>query len=267
MGGVRRAQARERRMSIGGHLVELRKRLFISAIAVLIGVVVGFLLSEFLIVVMSAPVRAIEEDQGRAFLNFANVTSAFDLRMKIALTVGIVIASPVWLHQVWAYLVPALTRKEIGVAAGFVGAALPLFLLGCFAGWYVLPHIVVLMLGFTPEAAGNFLDAATYYDFVLKLTIAVGVAFVLPVFLVLLNAVGVLAATSIIRGWRWAILVIVIFTAFATPAADVVSMVVLAVPMIALYFAAYGVAYLHDRRAAKRRLRESTALPVVEASS
>jgi len=131
----------------------------------------------------------------------------------------------------------------------------PLFLAGCYAGWFVLPHIVELMLGFTPAAAANFLDATTYYDFVLKLVLAVGVAFVLPVFLVLLNFVGVLSAAAIIKAWRVAILVIVLFTAIATPAADIVSMFVLAIPMVVLYFAAYGVAWLHDRRAAKRQLR------------
>jgi nucleoside-diphosphate-sugar epimerase len=123
------------------------------------------------------------------------------------------------------------------------------------SGWFVLPHIVELMLGFTPAAAANFLDATTYYDFVLKLVLAVGVAFVLPVFLVLLNFVGVLSAAAIIKAWRVAILVIVLFTAIATPAADIVSMFVLAIPMVVLYFAAYGVAWLHDRRAAKRQLR------------
>ncbi|WP_394815634.1 twin-arginine translocase subunit TatC, partial [Clavibacter michiganensis] len=111
------------------------------------------------------------------------------------------------------------------------------------------------MLGFTPTAAANFLDATTYYDFVLKLVLAVGVAFVLPVFLVLLNFVGVLSAAAIIKAWRVAILVIVLFTAIATPAADIVSMFVLAIPMVLLYFAAYGVAVLHDRSAAKRQRR------------
>ena len=82
--------------------------------------------------------------------------------------------------------------------------------------------------------------------------LAVGIAFVLPVFLVLLNFVGVLSAKTILKGWRIAILVICLFTAIATPAADVVSMFLLAIPMVILYFAAVGIATIHDRRAAKR---------------
>ncbi|MFZ4895210.1 twin-arginine translocase subunit TatC [Plantibacter sp. Mn2098] len=248
-------------MSLGAHLVELRKRLFFAAIGIIIGMVIGFLISEIVIDAMSAPIKVIADERGQALLNFTNVTSAFDLRMKIALTTGVVISSPVWLYQIWAFLVPGLTRKEIKYAVAFFASAVPLFLLGCYAGWTVLPHIVELMVSFTPAAASNFFDAATYYDFVLKLVLAVGIAFVLPVFLVLLNFVGVISAASIIKSWRVAILLIVLFTAIATPAADVVSMFLLAIPMVILYFAAYGVSYLHDRRKAKdvRRLEAELA--------
>jgi sec-independent protein translocase protein TatC len=95
---------------------------------------------------------------------------------------------------------------------------------------------------------------------VLKLVIATGVAFVLPVFLVILNFLGVMTASTILRGWRVAVLVIVLFTAIVTPAADVLSMFLLAIPMVVLYFAAAGVAYLHDRRAAARNQRVEESL-------
>jgi sec-independent protein translocase protein TatC len=95
-------------------------------------------------------------------------------------------------------------------------------------------------------------DEKYYLDFVLKLVLVVGVAFELPVFLVLLNFIGVVSARGILRSWRWALLAIVIFTAIATPAADIASMFLLAVPMALLYFAAVGVAEIHDRRAARR---------------
>jgi sec-independent protein translocase protein TatC len=241
-------------MSLGAHLVELRKRLFISALAIVIAMVIGFIVSEFAIGAMAAPITEIAAGRGKALLNFDNVTGAFDLRMKVAFTIGIVVASPIWLYQIWAFLVPGLTRKEIGYALGFLLSAVPLFLAGCAAGWFVMPHIVELMVGFTPADASNFFNAGIYFDFVLKLVLAVGIAFVVPVFLVLLNFVGVLSAEAIIESWRVAVLVIALFCAVATPAADVISMFILAVPMVLLYFAAYGVAFLHDRRATKRRL-------------
>ena len=116
----------------------------------------------------------------------------------------------------------------------------------------MLPNIVRVMTGFIAPEDASIIEAKTYYDFVLKLVLAVGIAFVLPVFLVLLNFVGVVTAAQIVKGWRVAILVIALFTAIATPAADIFSMFLLMVPMIVLYFLAAGVAWLHDRRAAKR---------------
>jgi len=159
----------------------------------------------------------------------------------------------VWLYQIFAFLVPGLTRKEKRYTFGFFFSAVPLFFSGCATGWFILPHIVELMASFIPAESTSLFDARTYLDFVLKLVIASGIAFVLPVFLVLLNFVGVLSGRAILAGWRWAILAITIFTAIVTPAADVISMFLLAIPMIALYFIAVGIALLHDRRVAKRQ--------------
>jgi Sec-independent protein secretion pathway component TatC len=114
---------------------------------------------------------------------------------------------------------------------------------------------VTLLTSFAPEQSATLLTAKVYLDFALKLVVAIGVGFVLPVFLVLLNAVGVLPAASILRGWRVAVVLIALFTAIATPAADVVSMVILAIPMVGLYFLAAGIAWLRDRRHAKKQAR------------
>ncbi|GAB2514363.1 sec-independent protein translocase protein TatC [Paramicrobacterium agarici] len=241
----------EGRMTLAEHLLELRKRLFIAAIAIVLGMIAGFVVSNFVISLMSEPIREIAESK-QASLNFDTVTSGFDLHMKVALTLGFVVSAPVWLYQIWAFLVPGLKRTEVKYILGFILTAIPLFFAGCFAGWIVMPHIVELMAGFTPDDASNLYQAGYYYDFILKLVLAVGIAFVLPVFLVLLNFVGVLSARAIIKGWRIALLVIMLFCAIATPAADVISMFLLAIPMIILYFAAYLVSYVNDRRRAKR---------------
>lgn len=248
---------REKRMSLGAHLVELRKRLFTSAIAIVLGAVVGWILTDlFIWNALQAPVEAVAEAQGGGGIIFPTISSAFDLRLQVAFTVGIVISSPVWLYQIFAFLVPGLNTRERKFSFIFLASAIPLFLAGCAAGWFVLPNIVKLMTGFVPEGSESLLTAKEYYDFVLKLVLAIGIAFVVPVFIVLLNFAGVISAASIIKSWRVAILVITLFTAIATPSADVVSMFMLAIPMIGLYFAAYGIAYLHDKRVAKRLERE-----------
>jgi sec-independent protein translocase protein TatC len=238
-------------MSLADHLRELRNRLFISAIAIIVAAVVGFLCADFVRDAMRGPINALAETRN-ATISYGTVTGAFDLLLQIAFTLAIVIASPVWIWQIFAFLVPGLTTREKRFILGFFFAAVPLFIAGACAGWYVFPHMVDLLAGFAPVEDATFLDARIYYDFLIKLLLAVGVAFVLPVFLVLLNFAGMLSGMSIIKGWRMAILAIVVFCALATPAADILSMFVLAIPMVLLYLAAAGIALLNDRRRARR---------------
>ena len=247
-------------MSLGDHLRELRKRLFISALAIIVGAIAGFFLAEYVIDLIRVPINEIAESRN-AILTYNTVTGSFDLRIQIAMTIAIVIASPVWLYQIFAFLVPGLTGKEKRYTFGFFFSAVPLFFLGAACGWVLFPHMVQLLTGFSAPEDAIYLEAKIYYDFVLKLVLAVGIAFVLPVFLVLLNFVGVLSAAAILKGWRIAILVIATFCAIATPAADVISMFLLAIPMVILYFAAVGVATVHDRRAAKRAAEFEASIP------
>lgn len=268
-------------MSLGDHLRELRKRLFISAIAIIIAAVIAFIdwgwvarlfdlpiplssLTRFVQDGMRVPINQLAENHD-AVISYTTVSSAFDLTVQIGLTIAILIASPVWLYQLFAFLVPGLTGKEKRYTFGFFFSAVPLFLAGGLVGWLLFPHMVELLASFTPSEDSIVLDARYYYDFIIKLVLAVGVGFVLPVFLVLLNFVGVLSAKAILKGWRVAILVITLFCAIATPAVDVASMFLLAIPMVALYFAAVLVATIHDRAAARRRARaETESVPVTE---
>jgi len=120
-----------------------------------------------------------------------------------------------------------------------------------------MPHIVEIMASFTPEGAANWFQAKYYYDFVFKLVLVVGVSFVVPVFLVALNLAGIMSGKAILQGWRVAILIAVVFAGIATPAADVVSMLMLAGILSVLFFAAAGVSLLFDWR---RRRRDAATL-------
>ncbi|GAT73120.1 twin-arginine translocase subunit TatC [Microbacterium hydrocarbonoxydans] len=241
-------------MSLGAHLVELRKRLMLAALALLVGMVVAFIVADPVIHFITEPIRIITEKRGDDFsaLNFESVTSAFDLRMRIAFSIGLFISAPVWLWQIWAFIMPGLTRKEVRYTIGFVAAAVPLFFAGCYLGMVIMPHVIELMWGFTPEGGTNFYKAQEYYDFVFKLMIVIGVSFVLPVFLVALNIAGIMSGRAILKGWRIAVLIATVFAALATPAADVVSMLMLAGILIVLFFAAAGLSLLFDRRKRKK---------------
>jgi sec-independent protein translocase protein TatC len=239
-------------MSLANHLIELRRRLGRAALAVVLGTVAGWLLSDGLLAAIRMPVELAAQEQNRfASLNYDSVTGAFDLKVQIAFTIGIVISSPIWLYQIWAFFIPGLTRKEIKYSLGFFLSAVPLFVAGCAAGTFVFPHIVQVLTGFVPTEDSSILRATDYFTFILKLTIAVGVAFVLPVFIVLLNFMGVISAKGIIGSWRVALIAIVLFSALTTPSADVVSMFVLAIPMVALYAVAAGIATVRDRSIAR----------------
>lgn len=247
-------------MRFAEHLIEFRNRLIISIIGIVLGMIGGWLLTAPALDAMRVPITQIASGRtGGASINFTNVTSAFDIRLQMALTLGVVISAPVWLYQAWMFLMPGLKRAERLYAVGFLGAAIPLFLAGCWTGWALMPRIVELMASFAPAQDTVFFDAKYYYTFVLQLCLAVGIAFVMPVLLVMLNFAGVLAGRTILRAWRYAILGTALFAAIATPAADVLSMFLLMIPMLVLYFAAVGIALLNDRRRARREARAQEA--------
>ncbi|MDQ1123245.1 twin-arginine translocase subunit TatC [Microbacterium trichothecenolyticum] len=238
-------------MPLLSHLAELRRRVAVSAGAIVLAGIAGFALSDAVIAAAAAPLAHV---QGPSLtgLNFTRLGEAFDLRFKIAMTLGIVFSAPVWIYQVWAFLVPGLTSRERRIGIIFVSTAVPLFLGGACFGWIVVPQIVALLAGFAPAGSTTMLTASQYFDFLMKLMIGVGVAFVSPLGIVALNAVGVLSAASIIRGWRIALVVIIIFSATVTPPSDMMSMALIALPLCLLYIASAAWAWAHDRRAARR---------------
>jgi sec-independent protein translocase protein TatC len=244
-------------MSLGQHLVELRRRLMIAAAALVVGMVIAFIITDPVIDLLTEPIRIIATQRGDDLtaLNFDSITSGFDLRMRIAFAIGLIISAPIWMWQIWAFVMPGLTRKEVRYTWGFLGAAIPLFFGGCVVGWFIMPHIIELMAQFVPEQGALFYRYDYYYDFIFKLLLVVGIAFVLPVFLVALNIAGIISGMAILKGWRVAILASTIFAAVATPAADITSMLLLAGIMVVLYFAAALLSLLFDRSRRKREAR------------
>lgn len=240
------------RMQLAEHLREFKRRFFISGAAFVVAAIGGFFLAKPLLYLLSAPLEELQSSGMPVELNITNITQALDVQMRIGFFLGLLLSSPVWLWQVLAFVVPALRGIERKYVFGFVAAAVPLFIAGCATGWFILPRIIRLFVGFTPEGFTAFLGASDYWDFSLKLVFAVGVAYVLPVVVVFLNLAGVLTGRSILKGWRWAVLAATLFGAFVTPAGEVLSMFIIAVPMVVLYFAAAGFAILVDRRRAKR---------------
>lgn len=247
----------EARMSLGSHLKEFRNRAFWSALFIFAGAVVGWALFDQVFQILQKPILQIAQDRGlNATINFGTVVGAFDLKLQVSIFLGVLLASPVWLYNTWAFITPGLKKKERRYSLGFIATAVPLFIGGCWLGWVTLPGFVTTLLAFTPQGSANVIDASQYMLFTLRILLVFGIAFVLPVVLVGLNFAGLLSAKSIVKSWRMAVLLSALIAALATPTAEPMSMFLLMAPLIVLYFAAAGVAAIRD----KARNKKLTAL-------
>ncbi|WP_297084191.1 twin-arginine translocase subunit TatC [uncultured Demequina sp.] len=244
-------------MPLTAHFREFRNRLILVAVGLAVGSVVGWFFYVPVFEALQEPVLdAAEQSEGLVSINFAGLVTALDMRIKVSLFIGIVLSSPWWLYQLWAFVAPGLRSREKRYTFGFLGTAIPLFLGGIALAWWVYPRAVDILTGFTPEGGSNFLDAQMFMTFTMRLFVAFGIAFVFPVIMVFLSWAGVVKPATWMRGWRWAVLVIFILSAILTPTPDVFTMMTMAVPMTALYFAAVGVAGLKETLARRRARRE-----------
>jgi sec-independent protein translocase protein TatC len=240
-------------MSLRGHLGELRKRLFWSALFFAIATVIGWYLFDPVFEALQRPIVELAKSKGiNATINFNSVVSAFDLRMQISMFLGLIISSPFWLWNLWAFITPGLKKNERRYSLGFLFSAFPLFLAGCGLAWYSLPTFVKALLAFTPAGSANIISASDYILFSLRILLVFGLAFVLPVVLVLLNFLGILSAVSIRKSWRVAVFLSALLAAMATPTADPMSMFFLMIPLIALFYLSVGISILHDKAQSRK---------------
>lgn len=240
-------------MALKEHLREARNRLIKSALVLIVATVAGFFLANPVLRELSEPVVAINAQDGRtASLNYGTAVSPFDVLIQVAVFIGIVISSPVWLYQLWAFITPGLKTKERRTALAFIGVAVPLFLAGVALAWLILPNAVRVLTGFTPEDFSNVIDVSVYFSFVLRLMLAFGIAFLLPVVLFGLNLVGVVKGKQILKAWRITVFLVCLFAAMAAPGGDALSMLYLAGPLLLLFFVAIGLCLLNDRRRARK---------------
>jgi sec-independent protein translocase protein TatC len=247
----------EGRMSLWEHLKELKNRLIKSAIGVVIGGIGGWILYDPLLKALAAPVNRIsDETGGLAAINFGTIASPFDFKLQMSLLIGAVISSPVWIYQLWAFITPGLTSKERRYTLGYMAAAIPLFLAGIWVGWLVVPQVVHALTQFTPEGSSSVIDARTYIEFVTRMVLMLGLAFLVPVVLVGVNMAGIISGRTILKAWRITVFLVFVLAAIAAPGADAISMFMLAGPLLALFFAAIGICIMNDKRRDRRQARQ-----------
>jgi sec-independent protein translocase protein TatC len=244
-------------MTLLEHLRELRARLFKAVLAIVAGAIACAFFYDQIIGVLKEPflnaVANLEaERELDAKLTINDAAGAFILQLKVSLVAGLVLSSPIWLWQLWAFVVPGLHRNERKWSLVFAAVAGPLFMAGILLGYYVLPKGLDILLSFTPDDVSNYIEFDKYLNFILRMLLVFGVAFEIPLFVVLLNLAGVISGKSLGRHRPWIILGTFVFAAVATPSTDPISMLFLAAPMVVLFMLSEIIARFIDRRRAGR---------------
>ena len=215
-------------MTLVDHLTELRRRIFISVGSILVGTVVGFFFVGQIIAAAKAPL-------GDRPIYFTSPGEAFFINVKLAMVVGIVVAMPILLFQLWAFISPGLTPEERRLARPWVPVALVFFVVGVSVAWVILPFALGFLLSFETPELKALITADAYFGFVGTLFLAFGLTMEFPIVLVLLSKVGIITSGRLRSSRRFVILGIAIFSAVVTPGGDLVSPTVLGVVMYLLY--------------------------------
>lgn len=215
-------------MSLVDHLGELRTRLFRSIIAIALGSIVGFY--------FAAPVRNfLLEPLPGGVAQVLGPGDAFAIQLRISIVIGIILAMPVLLYQIWSFVSPGLTPAERKIVRPWVPLALLFFALGVGIARLVLPYAVSFLLGFTDTKLVANIAAGPYFDFVTTMFLAFGLVLEFPILLVGLSRVGIVTSDRLRSARRYVILGIAIFSAVATPGGDLVSPLVLGGTMYVLF--------------------------------
>lgn len=253
------------KMALGEHFREFRNRLIKSAVATVLTSIAGFFLYEPFIEAISGPLAEINSIDGReAVLNYATPAASFNLMITVSLYIGLVLASPVWLYQLWAFITPALYKKEKLYAIGFVAAAVPMFFIGLAVAWWCIPAAIKALTMFNPQGTTNIMGADIYIAFFIKFMVVFGVAFVLPVVLVGINMMGLIRGRTILKAWRWVIVLVATLAAAVAPGTDPMTMFYLAAPLIIFFFIAIGICMLNDKRRDKKNAKLAAGLTDTE---
>jgi sec-independent protein translocase protein TatC len=259
------ARAADGSMSLLEHLRELRTRLFRASIAIVLGLIVGYLIHNRILSILQDPYCHLSEKLQRQANNgqlppgwrcqfvVLKVTDPLLLTMKISLYAGLIVASPFWLYQLWAFVAPGLHRNERKWAYVFAGLAAPLFALGAVLAFFVVSKGLEFLVNFMPPSTSLLIEAMAYLDFVTGMMLIFGIAFEFPLGIMLANIAGIATGKRLLGWWRIAVFLFFVFAAIATPTADPFGMTFLALCMSLLYFGAVVFALLNDKRRGRNR--------------
>lgn len=241
-------------MTFFEHLVELRKRLINSLYAVGIGTMVGIYFSKYFVGWINRPIlKALSDAHLDPKLIYTHPAGGLNLVITIGVYLGIALASPIVLYQVWLFVAPALYKHERGAITGFLFSTVFLFLAGIAFGYFItIPYIMHFLVSPSPvfnlgHDVVPMISVNEYFDLILLTLLIIGLTFELPVLIFFLSLFGIVTPKFLWRNFRYAILVIAIASAVAAPP-DALSMLIFMVPMVVLYFISIGVSAMVVRK-------------------
>lgn len=246
-------------MSLGDHFRELRARVMRATLYLVLGTIVALFYWQQLFDLIYEPYRQAAKSLDQNIQTQAVITgigSPLLLQLKLCGVAGIVGTSPLWLYELWAFITPGLHDHERRWTRLFALVAGPLFIAGVAVGYYVLPKGIAALIGFTPLELTQFTEFGDFFTFITRMLLVFGVAFEIPLFIVLLNLAGVVSGKALGQHRPWIIIGTFVFAAVATPSTDPFSMMMLAIPMLILIFISEIIARIVDRRRARSREAE-----------
>ena len=245
-------------MPLFDHLRELRNRVVKMALGLIAGMIVGFVFFQPVWRVIEHPLCAAKirgytgcDQLGVNQLVLNGPLDAFYLRVKVALIVGIILSSPIWLYQVWAFIAPGLYARERRWGHIFLGTAVPLFLAGNVLAYLSLGRSMHYLLGLTPGGVQNLIQVDLYMSFVMTMLLAFGIALEVPLLIVMLNLAGILTHERFRKWRRMLIFVVFLIAGIANPSPDPITMLILGGACAALVEVAEFIVWRHDRRRAR----------------
>lgn len=259
----------DEKMPFTGHLSELRKRIIVSLVALIIGFLLSFNYSERIFDVLTLPLRSeITFSMHYPFISFIPAkiknpslvflapAEAFWMHLKVSLVTGIMLSLPVMLHQLWKFISPGLLAKEKRYIAPFVVIATMLFLAGAsFCFLFVLPFAMGFLLTYKTGSMTPMLSVGNYVDFCLKFILAFGTVFELPIVIVFLTRMGIVTPKTLAKNRKYAILLAFVIAALLTPTPDAFNQTLMAVPIIVLYEAGILVSRFFIRKKTNAEVR------------
>ncbi len=230
---------------IMSHLTELRSRLFKVAAAIVIGSIAAFIFRDWIFDLLIDPYEQITGDSKLAFFK---PTEAFSLFMRLSLFGGFILASPIVIYQVWAFVAPALSKREKRIAIPIVMILVVLFLSGVGFGYWSLQRGLGFLIDFGGDSLDPVIGGSFYLSFAMRFLLVFGIAFEFPVFLYAAAAMGVVGWRQLAAGRRWAVLLIVTVGAVVTPSGDPYTLLLLSVPLYVFYEATIWIVRFTLRR-------------------